>query len=142
MLLLVGCTSNSNTAQVAASTTAVEASATAETAESSDSPVATTSPVATLQVTNMPSSYPEKTRFILTTDGECDDYNSLHHLLLYANDFDFAGIIYSASTYHSQGDGAHTLGEITRDYICAGENPDQLKEYRPQEMGWIEETIT
>lgn len=90
------------------------------------------------------TGFQEKARVIITTDGECDDYNSLHHVLLYANDMELAGIVYSASTYHWQGDGEHTLKEINPDYLpqqAEGIDNGEQTIYRPQEMGWIEQTI-
>lgn len=83
----------------------------------------------------------QQTRVLITTDGECDDQNSLRHMLLYANDLDIAGIVYSASTFHWQGDGEHTLAEITPENLYKGEDIDTLTSYRPQEMGWIENLI-
>ena len=47
-------------------------------------------------------------RTIVTTDLECDDIDSLLHLLLYANDIDIAGIVVSSSVNHWTGDGEHT----------------------------------
>lgn len=92
----------------------------------------------------MPESAQDtRTRLIITTDGECDDYDSLHHILLYANDLDIDGIVYSASAFHFQGDGGtHTLGDVTEDFLCTAENAADLTSYRPQEMGWIEKTIS
>lgn len=46
----------------------------------------------------------EKTRVIITQDGEVDDMNSLIHLLLYANDLDIAGIVQTSSSLHYSGD--------------------------------------
>lgn len=84
-------------------------------------------------------------RVLITTDGECDDNNSLRHMLLYANDLDIAGLVYSASQFHWQGDGEHVLSEITPDYMGNGEavgiDVGNATEYRPQEMGWIEDVI-
>ncbi len=45
----------------------------------------------------------EKTRIIITQDGEVDDMNSLIHTLLYANDLDIAGIVQSSSSLHFSG---------------------------------------
>lgn len=45
-----------------------------------------------------------KARAIFTNDAECDDMNSLVHLLLYANDIDIEGIVLSSSIYHYAGD--------------------------------------
>ncbi|MCF0133220.1 MAG: DUF1593 domain-containing protein, partial [Blautia sp.] len=80
-------------------------------------------------------------RVIITTDGECDDQNSFRHMLLYANDLDIAGIVYSASSFHWQGDGEHSLAEVNENYLYKGEDADTLMVYRPQEMGWIESVI-
>lgn len=96
-----------------------------------------------------------KPRTILTTDMECDDMNSLIHLFLYLNELDLEGIVYTSSQYHFNGDGIHTLGEVTPHYCCLGpgetEGPmkDRLPDprakdlmmYRPFEIGWIEDLI-
>lgn len=93
-----------------------------------------------------------KPRVIITTDLECDDMNSLIHLCLHLNELDVDGIIYTSSQFHFNGDGVHTLGEVTPNYRCQGEaaykthigypHPDpeakNLKSYRPFEEGWIE----
>lgn len=93
-----------------------------------------------------------KPRTILTTDLECDDMNSLIHLCLYLNEIDLDGVVYTSSQFHFNGDGVHTLGEVTPNYRCQGEaalltdigypHPDpeakNLKSYRPFEEGWIE----
>lgn len=94
----------------------------------------------------------EKVRTVITTDMECDDMNSMIHICLHLNDLDVQGIVYTASKYHFNGDGIHTLGEVTPHYSCSGRRayetekhppgPDpaakDLKEYRPFEEGWIE----
>ena len=46
---------------------------------------------------------PEKTRVIVTSDGEIDDECSLVRFLLYANEWDIEGIITSSSQYHWHG---------------------------------------
>ncbi len=93
-----------------------------------------------------------KPRAIITTDLECDDMNSLIHLCLFMNEIDIDGIVYTASQFHFNGDGVHTLGEVNPNYRCLGEaaykthigypHPDpeasKLKSYRPFETGWIE----
>ena len=53
------------------------------------------------------SATPEKTRVIVTSDGEIDDECSLVRFLLYANEWDIEGIITSSSQYHWHG---HQLG--------------------------------
>ena len=96
-----------------------------------------------------------KPRTILTTDMECDDMNSLIHLFLYLNELDLEGIVYTSSQYHFNGDGVHTLGEVSPHYCCLGpgetEGPMVVREpdprakdlvmYRPFELGWIEDLI-
>lgn len=47
-----------------------------------------------------------KARAIFTNDAECDDMNSLLHLLLYANDIDIEGLVLSSSCFHYEGDPA------------------------------------
>ncbi|MBL9205713.1 MAG: DUF1593 domain-containing protein [Opitutaceae bacterium] len=42
-------------------------------------------------------------RVLVTTDGEIDDHCSMVRFLLYANEWDVEGIIYSSSQYHWQG---------------------------------------
>lgn len=92
------------------------------------------------------------TRVIITTDMEVDDMNSMIHLALYLNLLDVEAVVYTASQYHFQGDGIHTLGEINPHWRTKGARsyewkvvppePDpeagQLTEYRPFPEGWIE----
>ena len=94
----------------------------------------------------------KKVRTIITTDMECDDMNSLIHLCLFLNEIDVDGFVYTASKFHFNGDGVHTLGEVTPHYRCSGNmaiyghqgypHPDpeagSLKSYRPFETGWSE----
>ena len=94
----------------------------------------------------------DRPRAIITTDVECDDMNSLIHLSLYFNEVDLDGVVYSASKYHFNGDGEHTLGQVTPNYLCEGEavyttktggaQPDpeatNLTSYRDIPTNWIE----
>ena len=48
-------------------------------------------------------------RTIVTTDGEVDDMDTFMRFLLYSNEFDIEGIVYSASQWHYAGDGQGTL---------------------------------
>ncbi|WP_240665923.1 nucleoside hydrolase-like domain-containing protein [Agromyces sp. LHK192] len=43
-------------------------------------------------------------RTVITTDPELDDLNSMLRMLLYSNDLDIAGLVYSASQHHYEGD--------------------------------------
>lgn len=49
-----------------------------------------------------PAAGPPRT--IVTTDPELDDLNSLLRMLLYSNEIDIAGLVYSSSQHHYQGD--------------------------------------
>ena len=93
-----------------------------------------------------------KVRTIITTDMEVDDMNSMIHLCLYLNEINLLGVIYTSSQYHFNGDGIHTLGEVTPHYRTSGPaglerprksygpdpNAKDLKLFRPFPMGWIE----
>ena len=93
-----------------------------------------------------------KPRTIITTDLEVDDMNSMIHLCLYLNEMNLLGAVYTSSQFHFEGDGIHTLGEVTPHYRTSGNaglerprkshGPDpegkNLKSFRPFPMGWIE----
>ena len=50
-----------------------------------------------------------KPRTIVTTDGEVDYQDSFVRFLLYGNEFDIAGLVYSSSQWHYKGDGKQTM---------------------------------
>ena len=50
-----------------------------------------------------------KSRTIITTDGEIDDVDSFIRMLLYANEFNIEGLVYSSSQWHYKGDGKGTM---------------------------------
>ena len=54
-----------------------------------------------------------KPRTIVTSDGEIDDFDSFIRLLMYSNEFDFEGLVYSSSRFHWSGDGQGTV--VTRE---------------------------
>ena len=69
-----------------------------------------------LLITDMPGNLKAQTqatsakpRTIITSDGEVDDMDSFIRLLLYANEFDIEGLVYSSSQWHYAGDGQGTL---------------------------------
>ncbi len=47
-------------------------------------------------------------RTIITTDGEIDDVDTFIRMLLYSNEFQVEGLIYSSSMWHYKGDGKGT----------------------------------
>lgn len=51
---------------------------------------------------------PVKPRTIITTDGEVDDQDTYIRMLLYLNEFDVEGMVYSSSQWHWKGDGKGT----------------------------------
>ncbi len=51
---------------------------------------------------------PAKARTIVTTDGEVDDVDTFVRLLLYSNEFNLVGLVYSSSQWHYKGDGKGT----------------------------------
>ncbi len=56
-------------------------------------------------------------RILITTDLEVDDMNGLLLSLLYSDQYDLAGIVWTAGMFHFSGDGGiHTLGEITPNF--------------------------
>ncbi len=67
-----------------------------------------------------------KARTVVTTDGEIDDMDSFLRFLLYTNEMNVDGIIYSSSQWHYKGDGKGTkfISEmpLTRDWY--GEKTD------------------
>lgn len=83
----------------------------------------------------------EKPRTIVTTDGEIDDVDTFIRFLLYTNEFETEGLIYSSSMWHWKGDGKGTKFtsemEMTRNIY--GEN---LTDLRWPGTQWIEELLT
>ncbi len=63
-------------------------------------------------------------RTVVTTDMEQDDYDELIRYLLYTNEIDTQGIVYSASRFHWSGDGKGTL------YFHSG------REYTTPQTSW------
>ena len=49
-----------------------------------------------------------KPRTVITTDGEIDDVDSFVRMLLYANELNIVGLVYSSSMWHYRGDGKGT----------------------------------
>ncbi|MGM9762154.1 MAG: nucleoside hydrolase-like domain-containing protein, partial [Candidatus Cryptobacteroides sp.] len=84
-------------------------------------------------------------RILITTDLEVDDMNGILLSLLYADQYDLAGIVWTAGMYHFSGDGGkHTLGEITPHYRCNAQHCEHrvktaadLTEYRPVDPTWL-----
>ena len=91
----------------------------------------------------------QQARILITTDLEVDDMNGVLLSLMYSDQYDLAGIVWSAGMYHFQGDGGlHTLGEITPNFRCSAqhcehrvETPAALTEYRPVDPTWLDRIL-
>ncbi|GAA4622649.1 DUF1593 domain-containing protein [Actinoallomurus vinaceus] len=68
----------------------------------------------------------QKPRTVVTTDMEQDDYDSLIRYLLYSDEFDTQGIVYTASVYHWAGDGKGTP------FL----SPNPRREYNTPQTSW------
>ena len=87
----------------------------------------------------------QQERILITTDLEVDDMNGLILSLLYSDQYDLAGIVWTAGMYHFSGDGGkHTLGQITPNYRCNAQHCEHrvktaadLTEYRPVDPTWL-----
>ena len=72
----------------------------------------------------------EKTRVIITSDGEIDDECSLVRFLLYANEWDIEGIVTSSSQYHWHGHkwaGDNWIDPSLNAYEAGLSQPDQTR---------------
>lgn len=87
-----------------------------------------------------------QSRIIITTDLEVDDMNGVILSLMYADQYDLAGIVWTAGMYHFSGDhGMHTLGQITPNFKCNAQHCEHrvktaadLTEYRPVDPTWLD----
>lgn len=83
----------------------------------------------------------QQVRYLITTDLEVDDFNGLIMTLLYSNEYDIAGIVWSAGMFHFSGDGESTLGEVTPNNRCPRVESDSFTEYRPVDPDWVPSLI-
>ncbi|UCG89350.1 MAG: DUF1593 domain-containing protein [Gemmatimonadota bacterium] len=80
-----------------------------------------------------------KPRIIVTSDGEVDDVDSFIRLLLYANEFDIEGLVYSSSQWHYAGDGKGTL--FTSEMPFTARRYGERTELRWSGTQWMQEHI-
>lgn len=82
----------------------------------------------------------EQLRTIVTTDGEIDDVDTFIRYLMYTNEFDTEGLVYSSSMWHWKGDGKGTTFtsemEMTRNIYGA-----DLTDLRWPGTRWMEELL-
>lgn len=78
------------------------------------------------EVPDDPVTSENKPRTIVTTDGEIDDVDSFIRMLLYANEFEIEGLVYSSSMWHYKGDGEGTtfISEMEMTKNLYGEQTD------------------
>jgi len=80
-----------------------------------------------------------KPRVIVTTDGEVDDMDSFIRFLLYANEFQIEGLVYSSSQWHYAGDGQGTL--FTSEMPGTARRYGERTDLRWAGTEWIQEFI-
>ncbi len=81
-----------------------------------------------------------KPRTVILTDGEVDDMDSYIRLLLYSNEFDIAGFIYTSSMWHYAGDGKGTLFSSQMEMSARIYNKPRT-DLRWTGTNWMEELI-
>jgi len=79
----------------------------------------------------------DKPRTIITTDGEVDDMDSFIRMLLYSNEFNIEGLVYSSSMWHYAGDGKGTL--FTSEMPMTAKMYGQKTDLRWPGITWMEE---
>jgi hypothetical protein len=84
-------------------------------------------------------SGPDKPRTVITTDGEVDDVDSFIRMLLYSNEFEVEGLVYSSSQWHYAGDGQGTL--FTSEMPNTAERYGERAELRWPGTDWMEKYI-
>ena len=83
-------------------------------------------------------------RTIITTDGEVDDADSFIRLLLYSNDLNIEGIVYSSSQHHWAGDGKGSLLKPLNRVSMPGfpvQEPKEEISHRWIGTSWVQEII-
>lgn len=82
----------------------------------------------------------ERPQTVVMTDGEVDDMDSFLRFLLYTNDMEVKGIIYTSSMWHYKGDGKGTQFESNMDWIKRF-HPGKHTDLRWCGTEWIAEYI-
>jgi hypothetical protein len=84
-------------------------------------------------------SVSNKPRTIVTTDGEVDDVDTFVRLLLYSNEFNLVGLVYSSSQWHYKGDGKGT--KFTSEMASTAKRYGERTELRWPGTTWMESYI-
>jgi hypothetical protein len=77
-----------------------------------------------------------KPRTVITTDGEVDDVDSFIRMLLYTNEFNVVGLVYSSSQWHYSGDGKGTT--FTSEMPYTAERYGKRTDLRWPGTDWME----
>lgn len=80
-----------------------------------------------------------KPRTIITTDGEVDDVDTFVRMLLYSNEYEVVGLIYSSSQWHYKGDGKGT--KFTSQMDNTAKRYGERTDLRWPGTTWMEEYI-
>jgi len=80
-----------------------------------------------------------KPRTIVTTDGELDDQDSFIRLLMYSNEFNIEGLIYSSSQWHYKGDGKGT--KMVSEMPMTATRYGERTELRWPGTDWMQQSI-
>jgi hypothetical protein len=94
---------------------------------------------ATDEIDDGAQQHTPKPRVIVTTDGEVDDVDSFIRFLLYANEFDIEGLVYSSSQWHYAGDGQGTL--FTSEMPYTAQRYGERTDLRWPGTTWMEDYI-
>ena len=89
---------------------------------------------------NQAFAYNKLPRTIITTDGEIDDVDTFIRMLLYSNEYQVEGLIYSSSMWHFKGDGKGTL--FTSEMPMTNAMYGPIKELRWAGVQWMQELLT
>ena len=75
----------------------------------------------------------------MTTDGEIDDVDTFIRMLMYSNEYQLEGLIYSSSMWHYKGDGKGTkfISEMEMTRKMYGEKTD----LRWPGVNWIQDLV-
>ncbi len=80
-----------------------------------------------------------KPRTIITTDGEVDDVDTFVRMLLYSNEYEVVGLVYSSSQWHYKGDGKGT--KFTSQMDNTAQRYGERTDLRWPGTTWMEEYI-
>ncbi len=80
-----------------------------------------------------------KPRTIITTDGEVDDVDTFVRMLLYSNEYEVVGLVYSSSQWHYKGDGKGT--KFTSQMESTAKRYGERTDLRWPGTTWMEQYI-